>query len=75
MQARETLAVIMADTEDAREVLAGGPLDLYPEAVALLEAALQLEREASATVQPPFRDALLRDAVALQEEARALLME
>jgi cytochrome c peroxidase len=75
MRARETLAVVMADTEDAREVLTGGPLDLYPEAVALLEAALQLEREASATVQPPFRNALLRDAVALQEEARALLME
>jgi cytochrome c peroxidase len=36
-QARETIAVVIADTEDAIEVLTSGPLALHPDAVALLD--------------------------------------
>jgi cytochrome c peroxidase len=75
LRVREAVGLIIADTEDAREVLKGGPLDLYPEAVALLEEALQLERAARDTAQASDRNALLRDAVALKEEARALILD
>ena len=75
LRVREAVALIIAETEDALEVLKDGPLDLYPEAVALLEEALQLERDARNTAQRSVRDGLLQDAVALKEEARALILE
>jgi cytochrome c peroxidase len=67
------VAEVVADTEDAIEVLTGGPRRLYPEAVALLREALGLERQARATTPPPKRNALLRRAVSLKERASAMM--
>ena len=49
-------------------------LPLYPEAVALLEDALDLEILADQTTPPPQRNALLRRAAALKTEARDLIL-
>ena len=79
--AMERVKEVVAETEDAIQVLttgshpANGPLDLYPDAVALLEEALRLERQASSTVQPPRRNALLREAASLKREASAVMVE
>ena len=43
---------------------------LYPTAIALLEEALDLEEDASRAVLPRLRNALLRQAIALKEQAR-----
>jgi hypothetical protein len=71
--AMERIKEVVSDTEDAIEVLTEGPLDLYPEAVELLREALQLERQASSTIQPPRRNALLRQAAPLKEEASGMM--
>jgi cytochrome c peroxidase len=79
--ARQTVKVVVAETEDALQVLteAAGPnqtlLPLYPAAVALLEEALDLEIEADQTTPPPHRNALLRQAMELKEEARDLILQ
>jgi len=56
-------------------VLTGGPLDLYSEAVELLDEAYALELDARDTVQRPFRNALLQQAMALKDGARASILE
>jgi hypothetical protein len=78
--ARQTVKLVVAETEDAIQVLTQGKpsqnlLPLYPAAVALLEEALDLEMEADETTPPPFRNALLRQAVTLKNEARDLILE
>jgi cytochrome c peroxidase len=75
LQARQTIKErVIPDTEDAIEVLSNGPLDLYPTAVGLLERALQREEDASRTLLPLFRNALLRQAIELKEDARDLIL-
>jgi cytochrome c peroxidase len=78
--ARQTVKIVVAETEDAVQVLTEGKpsqtlLPLYPEAVALLEEALDLEIQADQTTPPPQRNALLRQAAALKNEARDLILE
>ena len=69
------VAEVVAETEDAIEVLTEGPLDLYPDAVALLENALELEKRARTTVQRPRRNGLLRQAASLKREASVMMVE
>jgi mono/diheme cytochrome c family protein len=66
------IAEVVADTEDAFEVLADR--SLCPAAVGLLREALALEQEAEETVQKKRRNALLRDAAALKREASAAML-
>lgn len=79
--ARAKIAEVIAETEDAIEVLtqgpspANGPLNLYPEAVLLLEQALDLERQALRTTPPPRRNALLGEASALKGQASDMMIE
>jgi cytochrome c peroxidase len=71
LQARQTIRErVIPDTGDAIEVLADGPLNLYPEAVALLREALDLETDASDAAQRGQRNALLRQAIKLKTKAR-----
>lgn len=73
--AGQTTALAVAETTDAIEVLTGGPLELYPEAVGLLSEALELELAARSILEPDLRNALLRRAEALKNEARATILE
>jgi hypothetical protein len=73
--AGQTTALAVADTTDAIEVLTGGPLELYPEAVGLLSEALELELAARSILEADLRNALLRRAEALKNEARATILE
>jgi cytochrome c peroxidase len=75
LRARQTFALVLAETQDAIDVLTGGPLDLYAEAVELLDEAYALELDARDSVQRPFRNALLQQAMALKDEARASILE
>ena len=75
LRARQTIALMLAETQDAIDVLTGGPLDLYSEAVELLDEAYALELDARDTVQRPFRNALLQQAMALKDGARASILE
>ncbi|MDF9393609.1 MULTISPECIES: hypothetical protein [Methylococcus] len=72
--ARETLKLAMADTEDAIEVLQGGTLLPYPEALARLEEALALEKKALHTEIGPLRNLRLNKAIALKLQAKALMV-
>ncbi|WP_228720000.1 hypothetical protein [Methylococcus geothermalis] len=72
--AKETLKLAMADTEDAIEVLQGGMLLPYPEALARLEQALALERKALHTEIGPIRNLRLHKAIALKLQAKALMV-
>jgi cytochrome c peroxidase len=74
-QARETIAVVIADTEDAIEVLTSGPLDLHPEAVALLDEALALAEVARAADQTAARNSSLRQVQALMQEVPDLILQ
>ena len=73
-QARETIAVMIADTEDAIEVLTKGPLDLYPEAVAVLDEALALAEAARDADQTAARNSSLRQVQALMQEVPDLIL-
>ncbi len=69
--AKEALRIAVADTEDSIAVLAGG--GLHPAAVAHLREARRLtERAADGLFR---RDALVRDAIAAQQRARAELLQ
>jgi hypothetical protein len=75
--ARQTVKVVVAETEDALQVLTDGDnalLPLYPDAVALLDEALDLERQADKTASAPQRNPLLQQAAALKEEARDVIL-
>jgi hypothetical protein len=76
LQAQQTIGErVIPDTQDAIEVLSDGPLDLYPDAVKLLEEALGLENDARDAAQRSDRNALLKQAIALKEEARDLIVQ
>jgi cytochrome c peroxidase len=75
MRARETVALIIPETKDAINVLTRGPLSLYPEAVDLLKEALDLERDARRTAEQRLRNPLLKQAEALKDEARAIILK
>jgi hypothetical protein len=64
----ELVELAIAETTDAIEVLTEGPINLYPEAVALLREAREFERQA-VQEQPPSTE-LLQEAIARKEEAR-----
>ena len=72
--AMERIEEVVAETEDAIEVLTDGPVSLYPDAVDLLEEALALERRARNTIQPPRRNGLLGTAASLKREASAMMV-
>jgi hypothetical protein len=74
LRARQTVALVLAETQDAIDVLTDGPLDLYPEALELLDEAYELELDAR-SADRRSRNALLRQAVTLKNEARALILE
>jgi hypothetical protein len=73
--ASDDIELLALDSEEAIEVLTGGPLQLYPDAVAALKDALDLEREALGTRPPDARNDLLRDARELKEGARGMMVE
>jgi hypothetical protein len=73
--ARQTIALMLAETQDAIDVLTGRPLDLYAEAVELLDEAYALDLDARDTAERSFRNALLRQAEAHKDEARASILE
>lgn len=74
-QARQTIQVVIADTDDAIEVLTSGPLDLYPEAVGLLEQALALAEAARAANQTATRNASLRQFQTLVKDVPDLILQ
>lgn len=71
---RELLAVSIADTQDAIEVLTGGEFFLYRRAVGLLKETLFLEKFAR-HVGIGRRNRLLDRAIRKKEEARALIVD
>jgi hypothetical protein len=73
--ARDEIKLLIADTEDAIQVLTDGPQKLYPDSVAALNGALNLEREALRTGPPELRNDLLREARTLKEGARKIMIE
>jgi hypothetical protein len=56
-------------------VLTGGPRQLYATSTTLIRAALVLERGAARIGAPAGRDRLLRSAIELKEQARALMLK
>jgi cytochrome c peroxidase len=72
--ARPLLRLASADTKDAATVLVGGPRRLYAESTALVGSALVLERLAARAAGARARDHLLRQAIELKEQARALIL-
>jgi cytochrome c peroxidase len=74
-QARETIAVVIADTNDAIEVLTSGPIDLYPEAVAVLDEAVALAEAARDADQTAARNSSLRQVRALMEDVPDLILQ
>jgi hypothetical protein len=75
LRARQTVALVVPETKDAIKVLTSSPLNLYPEAVELLEEALALEIEARGTREQSLRNSLLSTADDLKDEARALIVQ
>jgi len=74
--AREMVHLVAEETRDAVQVLRGAPVELYPEAVQLLKRALWLETKAHASADMPrwWRNAQIRAAIALKEQARKLIV-
>ena len=73
-QARQTIQVVIADTDDAIEVLTSGPLDLYPEAVGLLDQALLLAEDARVAEETATRNALLGQVRDLMRDIPDLIL-
>jgi cytochrome c peroxidase len=74
-QARETIEVVIADTEDAIEVLTQGPIGPhYSEAVANLEEALGLAEDAYDAERPGVRNASLQQAIGLLNGIRGSIL-
>jgi hypothetical protein len=71
---RKMLAVSVADTEDAIEVLTGGEFVLFEEAVDLLKEALQMGKKAR-HVGIGKRNKLLAKAISLREAARDQILK
>jgi hypothetical protein len=75
MRARQTVALVIPETKDAIKVLTDGPLSLFPKAVKRLEEALELEGDARETLQQSARKPLLKEAEALKDEAREIILK
>lgn len=73
--AKDRIKEVVAETEDAIEVLSEGPLELHPDAVSALQEALYLEREALDRPSPRRRNHLLREASEIKRDARAMMIE
>jgi hypothetical protein len=74
-RARQTIEVVIADAEDAIEVLTGGPLDLHPEAVELLDEALALAEDAHNAEETAARNGLLRQVQSLMNGIPDLILQ
>jgi cytochrome c peroxidase len=74
-QARQTIQVVIADTEDAIEALTRGPLDLHPEAVGLFHEALGLAEDARDAERPFMRNASLRRVQDLMQDIPDLILQ
>jgi cytochrome c peroxidase len=74
-RAEESVELAIIETTDAIEVLTDGPVELFAgtDTISLLEEARALERQALAQGLP--NDALLKEAIALRETARGLMIE
>lgn len=68
--ARETLRLAASDTQDAVEVLGGGGLVAYPQALAWLNQALEQERAAAEEPFKALRTPRVEMAMRLKERAR-----
>jgi hypothetical protein len=73
--ASERIREVIAETDDAIEVLTRGPLRLYPDAVKDLRDAVKLEQQALRTGSRITRNALLGRASRLKKDASALMIE
>jgi hypothetical protein len=73
-QANERIREALAETNDAVEMLTGGPLRLYPDAVKNLEEAARLEQQALNTGSRVQRNASLGQAIRLKQETSALML-
>ena len=73
-RARQTIQVVIADTDDAIEVLTSGPLDLYPEAVGLLDQALLLAEDARVSEETATRNPLLGQVRDLMRDIPDLIL-
>ena len=74
-RARRTIEVVIADTEDAIEVLTRGPLDLHPEAVELLDEALALAEDAHDAEPTASRNGSLRQVQGLMKDIPDLILQ
>jgi hypothetical protein len=74
-RARQTIEVVIADAEDAIEVLTGGPLDLHPEAVELLDEALALAEDAHDAEEPALRNGSLRQVQEVMKDIPDLILQ
>ena len=74
-RAEESVELAIIETTDAIEVLTDGPVELFAgtDTISLLEEAQALERQALAQGLP--NDAIVKEAIALKETARGLMVE
>jgi hypothetical protein len=71
---KERIREVIAETEDAIQVLTKGPVSLYRETVAELRRALKLEKDALKASSTSKRNALLRAAACLKSEAGSMMV-
>jgi uncharacterized protein YjgD (DUF1641 family) len=71
---KERIREVMAETEDAIQVLTKAPVSLYREPVAKLREALKLEKDARKTSSTRKRNSLLRSAASLKQEAGSMMV-
>ncbi len=74
--AREMIRLAAAETQDAVQVLRKSPTGIYPDALALLQRALYLEKKAHESKDVPewWRDRQVRTAISLKDQARQLMV-
>jgi cytochrome c peroxidase len=74
--ARQTIEVLMAETEDAIAVLSRGPLGpLHPDAIAELEDALRLAENAHDAKERAERNVTLREALKILRSVPDLILQ
>jgi hypothetical protein len=73
--AKGRIREVIAETEDAIQVLTRGPLSLYRKSVARLSKALKLEKDALKTSSTSKRNSLLRSAASLKREASKMMVD
>ena len=72
--ASQRIREVIAETDDAIEVLTRGPLKLYPDAVKDLREAVKLEQQALRTGSRTQRNALLGRAIRLKQDTSAMMI-